>query len=379
MSAAPLLPPEGLEAAHAALWDRADAFARESLPALAEAHAPGPELAREVARASREAGLFGLTQPESHGGTAADALALTLVRERIAATALPARHHVFGPGPGMLAAGGPAVAERWLAPLLRGERRTAFAFTDAPGARTVARRADGGWRLDGTKGFVTGGADADFFTVVAQLAEGDGDGAIAVVLDADAPGLTRSAPFRSLDGTRHVALTFADTPVADEAVLGAPGEGLPRALRQIGDVRLAVAAEACGLMAFTLAHLEARLRAPHRSGAPLGDREGVRLRFADARIDAFAARSMLYRTARLVDAGENAVNETIATKVFATEAAGRVVDAALQLEGAGALVEGHPLERLYREVRALRFAEGASDVLRLGLARGRLELEKGRL
>jgi alkylation response protein AidB-like acyl-CoA dehydrogenase len=310
---------------------------------------------------------------------AADALALTLVRERIAATALPARHHVFGPGPGMLAAGGPAVAERWLAPLLRGERRTAFAFTDAPGARTVARRADGGWRLDGTKGFVTGGADADFFTVVAQLAEGDGDGAIAVVLDADAPGLTRSAPFRSLDGTRHVALTFADTPVADEAVLGAPGEGLPRALRQIGDVRLAVAAEACGLMAFTLAHLEARLRAPHRSGAPLGDREGVRLRFADARIDAFAARSMLYRTARLVDAGENAVNETIATKVFATEAAGRVVDAALQLEGAGALVEGHPLERLYREVRALRFAEGASDVLRLGLARGRLELDKGRL
>jgi alkylation response protein AidB-like acyl-CoA dehydrogenase len=105
----------------------------------------------------------------------------------------------------------------------------------------------------------------------------------------------------------------------------------------------------------------------------------VRLRFADARIDAFAARSMLYRTARIVDAGENAVNETIATKVFATEAAGRVVDAALQLEGAGALVEGHPLERLYREVRALRFAEGASDVLRLGLARGRLELEKGRL
>ncbi|HJL62232.1 MAG TPA: acyl-CoA dehydrogenase family protein, partial [Pseudomonadales bacterium] len=118
---------------------------------------------------------------------------------------------------------------------------------------------------------------------------------------------------------------------------------------------------------------------PHRTGTPLGDKEGVRLRFADMRIETYVARSALYRTARIVDSGDNSVNETIATKVFCTETAGRVVDWGVQLVGGQALVEGHPLQKLYRQVRALRFVEGASDLLRINLAKGRLELEKGRL
>ena len=88
---------------------------------------------------------------------------------------------------------------------------------------------------------------------------------------------------------------------------------------------------------------------------------------------------MVYRTARLADAGENIVNEGIACKVMATETIGSVVDSAIQLVGGNALVTGHPLERLYRQVRSLRLAEGGSDVLRLNLARGRLELNKGRI
>ncbi len=132
-------------------------------------------------------------------------------------------------------------------------------------------------------------------------------------------------------------------------------------------------------MQWTLAYLTEALAAERGDGTTLGAREGVRLRYAELRIEAYAARSMLYRTARLADAGENVVNEGIAAKVFATEAVGRVVDAALQLAGGQALVVGHPLERLYREVRALRLAEGASDVLRLNLARGRLDLGLGRV
>jgi alkylation response protein AidB-like acyl-CoA dehydrogenase len=86
---------------------------------------------------------------------------------------------------------------------------------------------------------------------------------------------------------------------------------------------------------------------------------------------------MLYRTARLVASEQGDVNEVMCTKVFCTEVAGRVVDAAVQLAGGDALSEGHPLERLYREVRSMRFTEGASDVLRLNIARGRLELGRG--
>ena len=88
---------------------------------------------------------------------------------------------------------------------------------------------------------------------------------------------------------------------------------------------------------------------------------------------------MLYRAARLADQGENVVNEGIAAKVFATEAVARVVDAAIQLVGGSALVEDHPLAVLYRRMRSLRLAEGGNDVLRLNLARGKLELDKGRL
>ena len=162
-------------------------------------------------------------------------------------------------------------------------------------------------------------------------------------------------------------------------IVGKLGEGMPRALANIGNVRMMVSAQATGMSMWVADYIEGHLKAPHRTGTPLGDREGVRMRFADMRIETFVARSALYRTARLVDSGENAVNETMATKVFCTEVAGRVVDMGVQLVGGQALVQGHPLERLYRQVRALRFVEGASDLLRLNLAKGKLELEKGRL
>ena len=128
---------------------------------------------------------------------------------------------------------------------------------------------------------------------------------------------------------------------------------------------------------WSLSFIEEHLRAPHRSGTPLGDKEGVRLRYADMRIKTFAARSALFRTARIVDSGENSVNEVIAAKVFCTETAGEVIDMAVQLVGGQALVEGHPLENLYRRVRSLRLVEGANDLLRINLVKGRLELNKG--
>ena len=137
--------------------------------------------------------------------------------------------------------------------------------------------------------------------------------------------------------------------------------------------------KAVGLARWATAFTRTHLLAPHQSGVTLGTREGVRLRYADMRIRTYAARAMLYRTARLAESGANAVNESIACKVFATETVGDVVDTAIQLAGGKALTVGHPLERLYSEVRALRIAEGANDVLRLNLVRGDLDLHKGLL
>jgi alkylation response protein AidB-like acyl-CoA dehydrogenase len=375
--------PEHLSPEQEKLLARAEAFVSQTLIPLTDDHVDDAAALRgAVVAASRKAGFFAMTQPAALGGSEASTLDLTLVREALARSGLSARRHVFGPGAGVLTGTEGELRADYLEPLIRGEKRGAFAFTDARESTTVAIRDGDCWRVSGVKSYVTGGADADFFNLVARLAEPDGTpgrGAVLLVVDRDADGMELSRPFRSMDGSHHVALVLDDVVVPDTHVVGAPGEGLPRAQRQIGDVRIALAAEACGLMQFALAHLENKLRDPHHGGGTLGDREGVRLRFADARIEAYAARSMLYRTARIADAGENCINEGIATKVFATETAGRVIDAALQLEGGSALIVGHPLERLYREVRALRLAEGASDVLRLNLARGRLELDKGRL
>jgi len=371
--------PEQLQARQQHLLTLTRSFVRERLAPLCDRHDGDTQTLRHaVVALARETELFGLTQPRAFGGSEAGVLDLTVVREALAASGWAARRWVLGPGLGFLAAATGPLAEKYLTPLLLGELRSAFAFTDARDApATTARRVDGGWLLDGIKSYVTGGADADCFGITARLKAGEGS--LFAVVDVDSPGLSVGEPFRSIDGSHHVALTLDGLFVADAAVLGEPGTGLPRAMKQIGDTRLAMAADACGLMQYVLEHLEQHLLAPHRNGAPLGDREGVRLRYAELRINAFAARSMVYRTARLADACENVVNEGMASKVFCTETLGNLVDVAIQLEGGQALVAGHPLERLYREVRVLRLAEGASDLLRLNLAKGRFELGKGRI
>lgn len=150
-------------------------------------------------------------------------------------------------------------------------------------------------------------------------------------------------------------------------------------MRQIGDTRLLFAAQACGYMIWVINFLTEYLKSADRSGEPRGNKDVVRWHYANARIKAYAARSMLYRTARIADSGENAVNESMATKAFATETVGEIIDTGIQLVGGAALVDTHPLVRLYKKVRAWRLAEGASDIIRLNIGRGILELDKGRI
>jgi acyl-CoA dehydrogenase len=170
-------------------------------------------------------------------------------------------------------------------------------------------------------------------------------------------------------------MLFQDVRVPVGNVIGAVGEGLKRGLQQIGHVRLAVCATAVGTAAWAIKFVEQQLLQPHRSGTPLAGREGVQLRLADMQIEHLAARALLYRTAALAEScgRDEMEQQTIATKVLCTEMCGRVVDTAVQLCGGGTLRVGHPLERLYRRVREWRFAEGASDLLRIKLAKAALK------
>lgn len=336
-----------------------------------------PAIARpQVIAAAKRAGFFTMTQPAAFGGSEASTLDLTVIRDELAAHNPPFVDAVFGPGPGVLAGVGEPLKSRYLAPLLAGDKRAAFGFTEPDDAAQPTRGIlrDGELVIDGQKSYVTGGASADFINTLVQI---DDHGPALVVIDTSAAGVALVRTFASLDGSHHAAFEFGHVRVPEANIIGRPGEGMPRAMRQIGDTRLAIAAGCVGTMRWVLDYLTAHLQQPDRGGQPRGTKEGIRLRYADLRIKAYAARSMLYRTARLADSGANIVNEGIACKVFATEAVADVVDTAIQLIGGTALSEDHPLASLYKRVRALRLAEGGSDVLRLNLARGRLELDKG--
>ena len=375
--------PESISVELQALRRRATEFtALAAKIATRHANAPLPaEVRAELITAAKSSGLFAMTQPREFGGSEAGPLALTIARETLASANNPLTHLAFGPGPSVLAGAQGRVRDVYLQPMLRGEKRAAFGFTEARNAaRHTWARADGeSLVINGEKAYVTGGAEADFINVLLEL-DGDGGKARAmVVVDRAAPGVNIAERFQSLEGGSHARITFTDVRVPRDQLLGTPGEGMPQAMRQIGDTRLLLAAEACGLMLWIDDYVAQHLQADHPSGEPLGKREGVRLRYADLRIDAYTARSTLYRAARLADTGENAVNEVMIAKVYCTEALGRSIDTAIQLVGGRALDQGHPLEKLYRRVRSLRIAEGASDVLRLNIIRGRLDLNKGSL
>ena len=377
--------PESLSPELVQLREDAERFAADVLiprqAELAAGHTTFAAVRDAVSRAARAAGFFAMTQPKSHGGSEAGPLALTVVRDTLAGYNTGLARHVYGPGPGVLAGCPEPLRSHYLLPLLAGEKRAGFAFTEPDDAAHFTRAVatpDGAFIVTGRKSYVTRGGEADFLNTLVEVeADGKAQGRAMLVIDAHAPGVTIEQRFETLDGSHHAVFRFDAVRVPADRLIGRPGEGLPRALQQIGDTRLAIAANAVGLARWAIGYTRTHLSAPHRAGETLGAREGVRLRYAELRIRTYAARSMVYRTARLAESGANTVNEGIACKVFATETVGEVVDTAMQLVGGKALTVGHPLERLYREVRALRIAEGANDVLRLNLAKGDLDLGKG--
>ncbi len=351
---------------------------RATCQTFAEQFLTGEHTPQQVRERSKELGLFYLPQPKTHGGTEATTLTLTVVRETLATANPASTDGVFGPGPGVLAGVEEPLRSSHLTPMLAGEKRASFGFTEPDDVRRPTFGTIDGDQLTvtGQKSYVTGGPTADFINTLVQIED---KGPSMVVIDKSLPGVETEREFASLDGSTHAAFRFDEVKVPVHNIIGEPGKGLPRALKQIGDTRLLFAAQASGYMMWVLDLLTNHLTAPDTSGQPRGNKDVVRWRYADQRIKAFAARSMLYRTARLADAGENVVNEAMACKVFATEAVGELVDTAIQLVGGNALIDSHPLARLYRMVRAWRLAEGASDVLRLNIGRGILELGKGRI
>jgi acyl-CoA dehydrogenase len=331
-----------------------------------------PELERWVRARSAALGLYRVLQPADLGGGGVGPLGMVALHETVGGSGCVLGHLALGGDGGFLRFTSDAQRERFLWPVLRGEVTAALAFTDAregPRATAVSRRAT--FLVSGLKAFVTGGARADLLLTVAKVTEHPRGvtGTALFVIPRGRPGVALRREVRTLDGTLHGEFAFDQVEVPAEDMVGEIGQGLPRALEGIAILRLRAAALACGAAGWALAHALDGARRPHRSGAPLGEREQVQAMLGESAIELYAARAAVYAAAARAEAGEDIETEAAMAKAVATETAARVVDRAIQLAGAAAVVDDHPLARLYRRIRPWRIAEGTTEILRLTVAR----------
>jgi alkylation response protein AidB-like acyl-CoA dehydrogenase len=332
-----------------------------------------PELEGWVRARSAALGLYRVLQPADLGGGGVGPLGMVALHETVGRAGCVLGHLALGGDGGLLRFTSAAQRERFLWPVLRGEVTAALAFTDArEGPRTTAVSRGATFLVSGVKAFVTGGARADLLLTVAKVTEhprGGVTGTALFVIPRNTPGVTLRREIRTLDGAVHGEFSLDQVEVPAEDMIGEIGQGLPRALESIAILRLRAAALACGAAGWALAYALDGARRPHRTGAPLGEREQVQAMLGESAIELYAARAAVYAAAARAEAGEDIETEAAMAKAVATETAARVVDRAMQLAGAAAVVDDHPLARLYRRIRPWRIAEGTTEILRLTVAR----------
>jgi len=261
-----------------------------------------------------------------------------------------------------------------------GKAIAAFALTE-PGAgsslgdvATTAERRGDGWVLNGHKTFISNAPIARFFTVLARTspAERGAPGLSMFFVPTDAWGLDVQ-PFEVLAPHPIGDVILKDCEVPGEMLLGAEGAGLQLALATLGRFRTSVAAAANGFARRALDESRAHLQERVQSGKPLARHQALRFDLAGMDVELRAAQLLVDEAAAAVDAGADATLEVARAKLYATEAAGRIADRAVQLHGGLGVKRGSVVERVYRDVRALRIYEGTSEVQKGLIARALLE------
>lgn len=350
------------------------AQAAERLRPLADRGRPG-RVNRPLLAALGELGLLDRV-------FTAGALELCLLRESLAYGCTEAETALALQGLGahpVLRAGTEQQRERWLPRVRAGRAVAAFALSE-PGAGSDAAALalsavpetgrGGGWRLSGEKCWISNAPEADFYTVFARTGEGPGSkGVSAFLVPADRPGLSGES-LDMLSPHPIGRLAFDGVPVRPEDLLGERGGGFRVAMDTLNLFRPSVGAFAVGMARAALDATLAYTAARPAFGGVLGDLQAVGHRVAEMATRTEAARLLVYAAAGAYDAGAPDVPRRSAmAKLLATETAQYVVDHAVQLHGAVALRRGHLLEHLYREVRAPRIYEGASEVQRTIIAK----------
>ena len=363
---------------------------RGSLRSWAERNPLGGETDQEalereavsLARRLGQEGFMAYAVPRSYGGIreTLQARDLCVIREELAYFAALA-DVMFGvqalASQPIIIAGTEEQKRKYLPPLARAETIGAFALTepeagsDASAINLAAKKVSGGYSLTGAKRFISNAGIAHTYIVFASTNPSvKAKGISAFIVEADSTGFTVTEKTRLLSPHPIGVLGFNDCFVPQDRLLGTEGSGLNTALQTLDILRCTVGASAVGFARRALAEAIAYARGRHQFGRAIAEFQGIQFKLAEIAAELEASRLLVYQAAAAHDRKEpdSGIKSSMA-KLFATEAAQRIVDQSLQIHGGIGVVAGHIMERLYRDVRALRIYEGTSEIQKLLIAR----------
>jgi acyl-CoA dehydrogenase len=267
--------------------------------------------------------------------------------------------------------------EKYLLPVLRGEKRTCFAQTepdagsDPGGMRTTAVRDGELYVINGVKRFITGAHKADFMQLMAATdrAKGSHGGISCFLVDMNTPGVKLTTSYQTMMGDRPWEIVLDNVRVPASNRVGEEGGGFGLAQKWLGAGRVKHGARALGVAERCLEMATAYAKQRSTFGRPLADRQGIQWKLADIFIELQAARLLVYKAATRLDKGEDAREDAYVCKYYADEMAFRAADQCMQIHGGIGLTTDLPIEKLWRQQRSYRITEGASEVMKMVIAR----------
>ncbi|MEC9012228.1 MAG: acyl-CoA dehydrogenase family protein [SAR324 cluster bacterium] len=308
-----------------------------------------------------------------------DVRSLCLIRETLARFSGLAdfAFAMQGLGSGTISLFGSAeLKQKYLPDVRSGNKIAAFALTepdagsDAAALTTTAEQVDTSFVLNGEKTLISNGGIADYYTVFAKTGEAPGTrGISAFVVDADTAGLEINERIEVIAAHPLARIRFNQCRIPKTQQIGVGGEGFKMAMATLDIFRSTVGAAALGFARHAMHEALNRTKSRQMFGAPMSKLQMIKAKLGEMSLDIDASSLLIYRAAWTKDKGaERITKEAAMAKLFATEAAQRVIDEAVQIFGGSGVVSGFPVEQLYREIRALRIYEGASEVQKLIIA-----------
>jgi len=329
-----------------------------------------------------ELGLMGLPYPEKYGGAGMDTVSYAIAVEEIArvcaSTAITLAAHVsLGCGP-VYGAGSEEQKLRFLVPMAKGEAIGAFGLTeanagsDAAGTQTKAVKVAGGWRVNGSKIYITNASYAKYVTLTAVTDASLGtNGISAFIMDTATPGFRvgKKEKKMGLRGSDTVEIVFEDCFIPDDQLIGEPTGGFKAFMRTLMGGRISIGALALGCAQGAYEHSLRYSKVRHQFGQPIANFQAVQFMLADMATQIEAARHLVYHAAMLRDEGREFAKEASMAKLFASEIGNWVTDKAIQIHGGMGYCRDLPVERMHRDVKLMEIGEGTSEIQRMVIAR----------